>query len=1423
MRANKDRRRPMVEAQKAAKKTEGSDPRGSPTGRPVTPRSRLWRRILLVVPLFILVSLAAATQHPYVRSEVQRRVSEAVRTQMGLDAEVGSVSFTLPFGITADYIRLDHPVHGMFARADELEIRPSVWALARGELVIERILIEGAEVRLKVVDQRLVNMPTFAQAAVDPNKPKPKNERIPLEELVIRRARLTVDGRPGFNASLHGMNAVVRVIDGTRLRVQLSVGEGELHHAQGDERVDSVLVTASFAPERIDIDTLRIDSSLLQLAISKAFVSLPFEHGRYAGRVKLATDLGRLARLPHGLELPPVQGAVRLDMKVDGSGDRYHARGTFHGDNPRVKQFGFGVLDLNIDATNDEVRLLPGSQGKVPKDGGLIYLDGRIGLSPTLPVQLRADIKHLEMHKLMAMLGVTDDCVVNWHLKGGFSIAGTAVPLNISGPIAVEHLAFKALTSAWHDPKAKEVIGTPPGRVNGRVVIRPDALRFENVHAHLPHSDMQVLVHVGFTDQINVTATSEHLDLRDATGLMGMPLTGAGPFSLELAGTYSNPTLTGSLDFADFSLDGFRVGHMRTKAALEKGGVAVRFLDTKVDKNESRYAIDDLFLDFSEQFSVDARARLERLSLADFYHTFALENDPEFKPYQGHVRGEATVRYTRGFAADDPDGTLRIDTRLSMPDASIYGQKFTDGTLEGSWLWKRIKQGTRGAHLELAELSLHRGQGSVSARGTLDYGGQLNMTLFGEELLLRELDAVRGNKLDIDGELDFVGTARGTLWVPEIALDVDLANASLGDRALDDAAFSFRVTQRDDPYVRAALSLPDDAEDSCVRGRKALAQATWLSDDDLTDDVRVPPRGVLVCGAGFGKRLDFDLALGIAPGLPAAGRMAFRNIPMAWAFARAARATAPVRGSLSGNLDVTGGELERPDSLTGRAHVDKVSFGQDKTWLESDGPIEVALTGQGVRVERARFVGAGSALELSGGASFENGLATHLSGRFDMAALSGVVPGIARSTGMLALDVNITGKVQAPSIYGRAKLANGSLLLRAYDHALEDVQASVSFSEREVLLEELSAQVLAGKVRLHGSAMLKGQALDHYELFINARDIDYSPMEGVELAFSADTKLEASPNMRVPELTGTVRLSRARYTRPFSLGISERITGLSQAKRVSHDTYEPEKDRVAFDLRVTEESPIRVANNLLNAELAIEDSERPFRIVGTDQRMGVLGALELTRGTLTFRNSRFIIEDGTVDFIDEHRIRPRLDVHARTEFRRTADATGSRWWISLHAMGESDNLKLEFSSEPALAQEDIALLLTVGLTRSEAQRLGTTELTQGAALEALATVTGVDREVKKALPVIDDFAVTSAYSVRSNRTEPQVVVGKRLTDKIRATATTGLTADSNFKTGVEWRFDNQTSIEAGYDNVQTTTASQFGNVGVDLRWRLEFD
>ncbi|MDW8246993.1 MAG: translocation/assembly module TamB domain-containing protein, partial [Sandaracinaceae bacterium] len=83
--------------------------------------------------------------------------------------------------------------------------------------------------------------------------------------------------------------------------------------------------------------------------------------------------------------------------------------------------------------------------------------------------------------------------------------------------------------------------------------------------------------------------------------------------------------------------------------------------------------------------------------------------------------------------------------------------------------------------------------------------------------------------------------------------------------------------------------------------------------------------------------------------------------------------------------------------------------------------------------------------------------------------------------------------------------------------------------------------------------------------------------------------------------------------------------------------------------------------------------------------------------------------------------------------------------------------------------------------------------------------------------------VSSAYSVRTGRTEPQISVGKRISDRIRVTATTGLSESRELRTVLEAQLDERTSVQAAYDNYNLTSASSFGNIGADIRWRLEFE
>ena len=232
-------------------------------------------------------------------------------------------------------------------------------------------------------------------------------------------------------------------------------------------------------------------------------------------------------------------------------------------------------------------------------------------------------------------------------------------------------------------------------------------------------------------------------------------------------------------------------------------------------------------------------------------------------------------------------------------------------------------------------------------------------------------------------------------------------------------------------------------------------------------------------------------------------------------------------------------------------------------------------------------------------------------------------------------------------------------------------------------------------------------------------------------------------------------------------------------------------------------------------------------------------------GRIRLRRNEFEIRQGVVRFDDLTRIAPQVDVSAVTEYRRYSESTsaeksatsapaagqsqtgaaaqGGRWRITMRAHGDADKLNIDLTSDPALAQDDIFLLLTVGLTRAELDQAQSASVGESVALEALGTLSGADRAVTEALPVIDEFRFGSAYSSRTGRTEPTVTIGKRLAERIRANVTSGLAESREIRSNLEWRLNNRVSLEGSYDNVNDISSSSLGNLGADIRWRLEFE
>jgi translocation and assembly module TamB len=52
--------------------------------------------------------------------------------------------------------------------------------------------------------------------------------------------------------------------------------------------------------------------------------------------------------------------------------------------------------------------------------------------------------------------------------------------------------------------------------------------------------------------------------------------------------------------------------------------------------------------------------------------------------------------------------------------------------------------------------------------------------------------------------------------------------------------------------------------------------------------------------------------------------------------------------------------------------------------------------------------------------------------------------------------------------------------------------------------------------------------------------------------------------------------------------------------------------------------------------------------------------------------------------------------------------------------------------------------------------------------------------------------------------------------------TSGLAESREVRSNLEWRVSPELSIEGSYDNVNDISSSQLGNLGADIRWRIEF-
>jgi translocation and assembly module TamB len=1437
------------------------------------------------------------------------RETERILRERGIVATYSPTLRIWPLAISLDDIRVDSNDGGPpTLECKRVLIRPGLFALLAGKLAIDEVDADAPRIRAVVRDGRLTSL------TLPPAGPSDGPMRAPFNTFSLTDA--------SFDLDIDGTRIVAQSLDldataqndrsrGASFEIAVRSGEGSVHRTrtlpggataidddavcslEGRMRIeaDAVLVRRLDALAFVDLDpaagpappcsSATADKRRVELSLGHVHVERPRGAGswpRVDGHVRVRAPVALAERFG---DLPDLDGWIAIDVDLRYAEDTTlpDASGSIEAHDLRLAQYAF-AQELHSDLTiRRNVVRLPTTT--IHLANGTVTLSDTVidPLGPGARLEhTRLDVAGVDFTALLRALGVHEHSWVAWDIREIRAplLSGTLIPLRIDGDFTAKTGPFGVYDRPAEDRTRERLFGFSEVEIAAHLALRPDAMKFVDVHAILPRSRIDGgLVALGFSGDLRVDVPHLHANLDDISPVGPVPMHGTLDASAHVGGTFHHPEPEGDITaavglvVADVEFGDVSAGHVK----VDVDGPRIAMSAIRAKRRESSYEVPTARIGFggTQGFVVDADGASEAFGLRDLLSMFALDADPRFDGLDATMGLHTSVHIAVGGPEDAcGGGFIALSAKGHLKKVEFYGEHFAQGDADVTLHWYDRQRGLAGADLDVRSFVLDKvrpptgtrvgATGTVLGSATIRRGGGLTANVVIEGVPLGRVDALGSFARDVEGSISGLAHVTGNLddFLPDsgfvVRAGLDVAGTRVRHVAVAASHLEVTMTNR----MPRQLRVYGRTQCGGLVGSPFDKQA-FLADTSSHGEWTV--NGTLLGGA-IALR---DVVVTRARSPRMTGRASMRGLDLG-VFARimtsghadesSTTAPAPIGGQLWGELIVDDGWLDVPSKSRARLFLGPtvVSRGGQKLTLQPPrAPLVLAddaLTMPPLEVTLETAEGLRGGFEFTGGATrLTSNPILSVDARLqplDLGILGHLVPKLDRVNGHVEGSVHISGTASAPELAGELHAIGDDIEVRSLPSAITDVRIDVRATASQVAASG-TGRFAGGTIAFHGAVPLQGFEIGPLESRVAVRGVRLKPAEGVSTSVDADLQVSYDPKAQggqtatLPHVTGDVTLGLLSYTRPITFNLD---LASARAKRTVVDAYDPALDFVVFDVQLRSRVPIVIKNNLIEVQLAVDSGA--LEVTGTNQRLGLRGVLRaLAGGRFHFQGNEFDVQQALIRFNDPTRIDPNVDITAITEYRRYTDTSagtaagagtsggpaaasanstrgGSLWRITMHAYGDADNVRIELTSEPALAQDDIVLLLAIGMTRAELDQLQASG-TSGIALNVIGTATGADRVVKQAIPIIDDFRFGSAYSTVTGKTEPQLTVGKRLTNDLRASVQAGLSEDRELRANIEWRLNNRLSLQGSYDNINDVSSSALGNLGVDLRWRLDFE
>lgn len=536
------------------------------------------------------------------------------------------------------------------------------------------------------------------------------------------------------------------------------------------------------------------------------------------------------------------------------------------------------------------------------------------------------------------------------------------------------------------------------------------------------------------------------------------------------------------------------------------------------------------------------------------------------------------------------------------------------------------------------------------------------------------------------------------------------------------------------------------------------------------------------------------------------------------------------RGTLDANADLQfdAGRLVHADARWSLGPGDVTLVGATRASLSyaaAGGRLTVDDNGLRARAEIALGGGDGGNAELAL-PQFQSAAAAErqpIEGRLsftmhDLAPLAAVFPQLEALSGALKMNFQAGGTLADPRVRGEATLAGAAARIPAVGIRVHDATLAASADGGDTLRLQGAAQSGPGRLALSGRVLFPGKSAWRAELHITGDRFQAADLREAGVFVSPDLQATLTPG--TVDVSGTVRLPQARFTRPEPK--SNVVTPSSDVVIVNAPqgaSTAQSRWTITARIRVILGDDVNFSGFGLHAKLAgdVALTETP------EQPTTARGQVRVVKGQYEAYGQKLDVERGRLIFVGGPVTNPGIDARAVRKIEQAGGA--GRITAGVQVAGTLQAPQLTLFSDPAMSQTDTLSYLLLGrpaegASAAEGRSLAAAALalriTGGEGLaQRIASTFGIQEIAIGTVgtPGTTGAAAATGTAGTTDATgatgeSAALVLGRQLSPRLYINYSIGLFTPANvlhlkYKLGKHWSLEAQSGVRAGGDLIYT--------------------